>query len=108
MTSRGLTLAFLGFVGADGAERAKAFEDQVLPLVEDHGGRLLVRGRRRTDDPTQPFEVHVLWFPDRDALEGYLADPGRAELVARHGQVFASSTVVELDLVASATPPGPT
>lgn len=99
MTGPGTTLVFLGYADPSGADDAARFEDEVLPLVEEHGGRVVFRGRRRDDDASHPAEVHVLWFPDHDAIEHYREDPRRAAIVARFGQVFESTTLVELDPV---------
>ncbi|MFC6019188.1 GNAT family N-acetyltransferase [Plantactinospora solaniradicis] len=51
------------------------YEDRVLPLLADHGGRL--EQRLRTADGRT--EVHLLSFAGRDGYESYLADPRRAE-----------------------------
>ena len=85
-----LTLAFVGY--ADDPDRAHAYEDAVLPLLADHGGRRTV-GK----DAALPVEVHVLSFPDRQALDAYLADPRRAALRAERGEVFTRTEVVEVD-----------
>ena len=48
-------------------------ESRVLPLLAKHGGRL--ERRLRSGDGT--FELHVISFPSRDALDLYRADPER-------------------------------
>jgi uncharacterized protein (DUF1330 family) len=91
-----LTLAFVGY--ADDPDRAHAYEDAVLPLLADHGGRVEFRGRRIAgQDAALPVEVHVLSFPDRHALDAYLADARRAALRAEYGEVFTRTEVVEVD-----------
>ena len=91
----------VGFVGRADPQlvaAAVAFEDAVLPLLEDHGAQVRFRGRRAAhEDPALPLEVHVLWFPHRSAYEGYLADPRRQALLVEHGDVFSEKLVVELD-----------
>lgn len=95
-----ITLAFVGHADVAQAAAASAYEDEVLPLLAAHGGELLFRGRRRGDqDPALPLEVHVIRFPHRAAYDGYLADPARGALLDRHGEVFTTKTVVELDVV---------
>ena len=92
------TLAFVGYTTEDRADQAAAFEDAVLPLLADHGARVLYRGRRRSgQDAALPFEVHLLWFPSRDAFAAYLADDRRRALLDRFGEVFTAKQVVELD-----------
>ncbi len=92
-------LAFLGYVDEAGADRAAAFEDAVLPLLEDHGAQVVYRGRRAAaeSDAAVPAEVHLLWFPHRAALDGYLADPRRNAAIDEFGEVFTDKRTVRLD-----------
>lgn len=95
-----VTIAFVGYAEAERATAASAYEDEVLPLLADHGAELLIRGRRRNDqDPVLPLEVHVIRFPDRAAYEAFLGNPARLALVERHGDVFTSKQVVEVDTI---------
>jgi uncharacterized protein (DUF1330 family) len=101
-----ITLAFVGYAGAESAERASEYEDHVLALLADHGARLVFRGRRAAaQDPALPLEVHLIWLPRRSALDAFLADPRRQALLARYGEVFTQKIVVELDTVV--LDPGP-
>ena len=94
------TIAFIGHADPAGAERASAYEDEVLVLLEDHGARLLYRGRRADgQDAALPLEVHLIRFPHRAAFDAYLADDRRLALRARYGEVFSTTQVVELETV---------
>ena len=102
---RPFTLAFVGHT-TPGArrDRAVAYEDAVLPLLADHGARVVYRGRRTAgEDASLPFEVHLLWFPDRAAFDGYLADERRG-VARRFGEVFTAKQVVELDTITGDLP----
>lgn len=93
-----VTIAFLGHAPPERAAAASAFEDDVLPLLADHGAELLFRGRRAEGQaPDLPLEVHVIRFPGRAAYDAYLADDRRLALLERHGEVFSAKVVVELD-----------
>ncbi len=99
-----ITLAFVGPATPELADRAAAYEDAVLPLLADHGARLVYRGRRKDgQDATLPFEVHVLWFPNRAAFDAYLADDRRAELLRHFGEVFTSKQIVEMQTIFGGT-----
>jgi hypothetical protein len=99
-SGRPITFAFVGYTSAALAPRAAEYEDAVLPLLADHGARLVYRGRRTLgQDVTLPFEVHLLWFPHRAAFEAYLADDRRVELLRRFGDVFTVKHVVEMDSI---------
>jgi hypothetical protein len=93
-----ITMAFVGHADPATGAAASAFEDEVLPLLAEHGGRVLYRGRRIPgQDAGLPWEVHLLWFPRRAALDAYLADDRRSALLARHGETFTSKQAVELE-----------
>ena len=97
-----MTIAFIGHAAPDRAEAASAYEDDVLPLLADHGAALLYRGRRTDrEDPALPLEVQLIRFPSRRAYDAFLADDRRQALLGRHGEVFTSKVVVELDTVTS-------
>jgi uncharacterized protein (DUF1330 family) len=98
------TLAFVGHADPEAGERASAYEDRVLPLLAEHGARLLYRGKRVAgQDPSLPLEVHLIRFPHRRALDAYLADPRRQTLIEEFGEVFTDKQVVELDPIVDVT-----
>jgi hypothetical protein len=102
MNDAPLTLAFVGYAPQQLADRAIAFEDAVLPLLDDHGAKLIQRVRRAPgEDPSLPLEVHVIWFPSRRALESYLGDPRRQRLIDTFGEVFTLKHVVEVETISS-------
>jgi len=59
-----------------GIEAFRRYEDAVLPLLSDHGGRLerRLRGHAGGSD----VEVHVITFAAPDGLARYRDDPRRA------------------------------
>ena len=84
-------------VPAEGVEAFQAYEDAVLPILQEHGGRV----ERRLRGSDGQVEVHVLRFPSTEAFDTYRADPRRAE--AAH--LFAASgATAEVDAVADLPP----
>jgi uncharacterized protein (DUF1330 family) len=78
------TYVAIARVPADGVEAFGAYEEAVLALLPQHGGRLA----RRLRDGGGRVEVHVLEFDDEDGLRRYRDDPRRAahaEVLARSG-----------------------
>jgi hypothetical protein len=59
----------------DGIDAFRRFEAAVLPLLPEYEGRL----ERRLRSLDGRFEVHVVSFPSREALDGYRDDPRRHE-----------------------------
>ena len=82
-----------------GAQAAlTAYEDRVLRLVPDHGGRVLQRGRGGGADG-QPAEIQFLDFPSQAALDAYLADPRRTALAADRDRAVARTEIIDVELV---------
>jgi hypothetical protein len=73
-----------------GIERFQRYEEAVLPLIAEHGGRLERRLRSESGDT----EVHVLSFAEPEGFAAYLDDPRRAE----HRELLAASGA-ELELL---------
>ena len=95
--SDSVTVAFVGYAGAAATHRVRSYEDDMLALLPTHGARVIYRGHRaQGQDASLPIEVHVLWFPERQALDSFLHDPRRAEISRRHGEVFDSTVVVQV------------
>lgn len=71
----------------------EAYEAAVLPLLARYGARL--EARVRSKDGSE--ETHLLWFPDRAAYEGYLADADRAAAAPLLAESGASASVKEVE-----------
>ncbi|NEK86168.1 hypothetical protein GCU60_10410 [Blastococcus saxobsidens] len=67
------------------------YENQVLPLLDRHGGRL----ERRLRSPDGSTEVHVLSFPTDADYRRYLADPDRSAHRSLLSDVPVTLRVVE-------------
>ncbi|BCM91576.1 hypothetical protein IAD21_03451 [Abditibacteriota bacterium] len=67
------------------------FERAVAQILQNHGGR--IERAFRTEEPTngnEPFEIHLVSFPDDEAFKSYRSDeltlalaPQRERLIAR-------------------------
>jgi len=62
--------------------------------------------RTNVENTALPLEVHVIWFPHREAFASYLADDRRRALVERYGEPFTSEHVVEVETIRELAPPG--
>ena len=79
-----------------------AYEDKVLGLLADHGGRVLQRGSvvaDGTDDDAPPAEVQFLEFPDEAALAAYMNDSRRLALAADRDAAIARTDVLRVRAV---------
>ena len=65
------------------------YEDQVLALLSDHGGRLLARIRS-----ADGCEAQLIEFVSERGLEGFQQDPRRLALSALRDESIASTTIV--------------
>ena len=73
-----LRLCILLWECAGRAHDLAAFEDAVLALLPDYGGRLLTRDSVVDRQGGDPLEIQLIEMPDEEALAGYLRDPVRS------------------------------
>jgi uncharacterized protein (DUF1330 family) len=99
-----LTLCVLLWARPGAADALAAYEDQVLELVPEHGGKVLQRARG-SGEPGQPLEIQFLEFPSAAALDEYMADGRRTALVNVRDHAIARTQVINVELVPPA--PGP-
>jgi len=78
-----ITYALLFRVPVKGVDMFERYESLVLPLLDDHGGRL----ERRLRSPDRLTEVHIVSFPSREAFAAYREDPRRSQ----HTHLLAES-----------------
>ena len=69
-----VTYVLIARVPPAGVDAFRRYEDAVLPLLAEHGGRLERRLRTESGD----VEVHVITFAAPDGLARYRDDPRRA------------------------------
>jgi uncharacterized protein (DUF1330 family) len=83
----------------DGAAVAEleGFERRVAKIQARHGGRIerAVRATSPQANAAEPFEVHVVSFPDDAALAAYRADPDTRALAAERAAIIARTVIVE-------------
>jgi uncharacterized protein (DUF1330 family) len=79
------------------ADALVAYEDKVLDLVSEHGGRVLQRARSSGADG-QPLEVQLLEFPSTAALNDYMTDGRRLSLAADRDRAVARTEVIDVQL----------
>jgi uncharacterized protein (DUF1330 family) len=68
------TFVMIARIPPDGVAAFQAYEEQVLPLLTEYGGRL----ERRLRNELGTLEVHIISFPSDDARQKYRSDPRRA------------------------------
>jgi uncharacterized protein (DUF1330 family) len=78
-----------------------AYEDQVLELIPEHGGRVIQRVRTKgsAGGEHEPFEIHLIEFPTEDAFTAYLDDDRRAALADARDHAIARTELLRVDLV---------
>jgi uncharacterized protein (DUF1330 family) len=96
-----LTLCTLLWARPGAEDGLIAYEDRVLRLVSEHGGRVLQRARG-SGTAGQPLEVQLLEFPSAQALDGYMTDDRRQSLAGERDKVISKTEVIEVQLVPAA------
>jgi uncharacterized protein (DUF1330 family) len=93
-----ITLGFVGYANSATAERASAYEDEVLRLLESYGARLLYRGRRTHDqDQSLPLEIQLMSFPRPHRARRIPCRRTASETAHQVGDVFTLKHAVELE-----------
>jgi len=81
--------------GAAGA--LAAYEDKVLALLGDHGGRLVQRARADGADG-RPDEIQLIEFASQAGYDGYMADARRTALAAERDAAVARTDLYPVEL----------
>ncbi len=71
------------------------YRRQILPLVQKHGGRFIVRGGKHEtlEGPWKPQRLVVIEFPDMAALKAWYGSPEYATLIALRQSVSRGSLI---------------
>ena len=96
-----LTLCTLLWARPGAEDGLIAYEDRVLRLVPEHGGRVLQRARGN-GSAGQPLEVQILEFPSAQALDAYMTDDRRRSLAGERDKAISKTEVIEVQLVPAA------
>jgi len=75
-----------------------AYEDYVLGIAAEHGGRVLQRARGSGIDG-QPLEIQLLEFPSTHGLDAFMTDDRRQALAGERERVIAKTEVIHVRLV---------
>ena len=78
-----------------------AYEDKVLRLVAEHGGRVLQRGTVQPGsqyDGEPPAEVQFLEMPSQASLDAYVNDPRRLAMAAERDAAIARTDLFRIQL----------
>ncbi len=73
----------------------EAFELKAEKLVKKHAGSIDRAVRLAATHDDAPFEIHLVRFPDRKALEAYRLDPEVVGLLPEREKVVSKSVIVE-------------
>jgi uncharacterized protein (DUF1330 family) len=79
-----------------------AYEDKVLRLVAEHGGRVLERGTVLSGsqyDGEPPAEVQFLEMPSEVSLDAYVNDPRRLAMAGERDAAIARTHVFRIQPV---------
>lgn len=79
-----------------------AYEDKVLRLVAEHGGRVLERGTILPGSQyggQPPTEVQFLEMPSEASLDAYINDPRRLAMAGERDAAIARTDVLRIQPV---------
>jgi len=82
------------YVGNGGVESLRDYESRVLPVLEEHGGKLLSAfAPQDHEQPDCPDEIHLIAFSSDEAFKSYLADKRVESLSALRRTAISRTTV---------------
>jgi uncharacterized protein (DUF1330 family) len=93
-----VTLCVLVWAREDREADLISYEDRVLQLLPDHGGRVLQRARA-IGEPGQPLEVQLIQFPSEDAFASFIGDERRGALGSDRDAAVERTEVLRVNLV---------
>ena len=93
-----LTLCVLLWACPGAEDGLIAYEDRVLAIVPEHGGRVRQRARG-SGTAGQPLEIQFLEFPSAQALDAFMTDDRRQELAGERDRVIAKTEIIDVTLV---------
>ncbi|MGF2947333.1 DUF1330 domain-containing protein [Mycobacterium sp. Lab-001] len=95
-----MSLTFYALLWAHpGADEALiAYEDRVLDLVPEHGGRVVQRSRSDGADG-RPLEIQLFEFPSAEAFNAYMHDPRRTALATERDRAIAKTELINVQIV---------
>ena len=83
------------------------YEDKVLRLLAEHGGRVLERGTVQPGsqhDGEPPTEVQFLEMPSQASLDTYVNDPRRLAMAAERDAAIARTDLLRIQPVSRPAP----
>ena len=85
----------------------RTYEDKVLRLVAEHGGRVRERGTvlpGSQHDGEPPTEVQFLEMPSQASLDAYVNDPRRLAMAAERDAAIARTELFRIQPVSRPVP----
>lgn len=97
MTVQTVQLCVLLWARPGATEALVAYEDKVLALLGEHGGRLVQRARADGADG-RPDEIQLIEFASQAGYEGYMADARRTALAGERDAAIARTELYPVEL----------
>ena len=80
--------------GLEGVEGLRAYEARVIPIMREHGGRVLSAFKPEGHEhPDCPDEIHLIEFPSDEAFQSYRDDPQITRLAEMRGISISKTSV---------------
>jgi hypothetical protein len=77
-----------------------AYEDKVLGLIADHGGKVLQRARSDGRE-NRPLEIQFFRWESQAAMDAYMSDPRRTALAGERDRAITRTEIINVEVVRS-------
>jgi hypothetical protein len=96
MDASEITLVVLLWIDPDRKGGFERFEESAASIMSRYGGRIERRiSFPSRDDSSQPDELHLVIFPDRESFDRYRRDPDLQALAGLRAAVIRQTVVWE-------------
>jgi len=92
-----IQIIVLLYAGEGGKAALQAYQEEVMPIFHDHGGRMVSASHASVPRPDDPDEVHIVHFPSSEALQAFRADPRHAALMDKRIHAVRDTRLYETD-----------
>ena len=92
-----IQIIVLLYAGEGGKAALKAYQEEVMPIFHEHGGRLVSASHASKPRDDDPDEVHIVHFGSLEDLEAFRADPRHAALKEKRLYAVRDTRLYETD-----------
>ena len=92
-----IQIIVLLYAGEGGKAALTTYQEEVMPIFHEHGGRLVSASHASEPRDDDPDEVHIVHFSSLVELEAFRADPRHAALKEKRMYAVRDTRLYQTD-----------